>query len=244
MGRSRVTPESFRRDMAAGLRDFAGILSSNVSSTVFNDGAIRQAANECASNMPHGKDSWGYDLSDLNLRIKTPRKTLPCDVGESLVVKVDLKIQGFCSSQLSEMVSCLELNILVMTEDRNMISSWHFDRHIYADGDGEPEEAHPLYHFQYGGKNLQPLQGDHGRILVLTSPRIGHPPMDIVLALDFVLSNFSAKDWKLLRSKSEYVRKVKQAQHRFLFPYMNALGGWWTNGSERDFAATLWPHLI
>ncbi|QUN69762.1 hypothetical protein [Pseudomonas sp. JS425] len=242
--KKKINSASFRRDLSSELRSFATILNRNLS-IVFNDiGALTQAASMCAGNMPYGKDSWGYSVDNLVLRIKTPRKTIPATVGDFLKVKVDFKISGLCSTILSELISELELNIIISTEDNKLIASWHFDRHIFKDGDGEPEDAHPLYHFQFGGRNLNILQGNHGGILILPSPRIGHPPMDIILALDFVLSNFAGGYWKALRNERDYGNKIRDSQQRYLRPYIEGLNSWFTSPGSRDFSTELWPHFI
>ncbi|HDQ4554781.1 hypothetical protein [Pseudomonas aeruginosa] len=240
----RINSASFRKDLASDLRAFASVLDRKISATFSDIGALTQAANMCAANMPYGKDSWGYSVDNLVLRIRTPRKTIPSTVGEYLKVKVDYKVAGMCSANFSELVAELEFNIVVSTEDNQLLSSWHFDRHITSEGDGDPDDAHPLYHFQYGGRNLAMLDGNHGGILIMPSPRIGHPPMDIILGLDFVLSNFAGGQWKLLRGEGEYGNKVRASQERYLRPYIEGLHTWFGSSARSGFSELLWPHLI
>lgn len=244
--KKRIKPEAYRKQVSAELRLLGGVLERNASEVCFDIGPITQAASMCGSSKPYGPESWGYQVDDLRFRVKTPQKAIPSSVGKYLQVVMNFKIQGKCSDELTDLIKLLEFSIVVTSDDGAYLSSWHFDKHIVSEegGDGEPEDAHPLYHFQYGGKNLAPLQGDHGGILILPSPRIGHPPMDVVLAIDFVLSNFAGAHWKSLREKTDYSRRLIEAQERYLKPYVESMFSWWSAGRRSDFVRSLWPHLV
>ncbi|WP_225775348.1 hypothetical protein [Pseudomonas sp. Marseille-Q5115] len=242
----KIKPDSFRKQIASELRLLGGVLNRNVSDVCFDTGPITQAANMCGISKPYGPESWGYQVDDLRFRVKTPQKVIPSTVGDYLHVMMNFKIQGKCSSDLTDLIKLLEFSIVVTNEDKSYLSSWHFDKHLVSDdgGDGDPEDAHPLYHFQYGGKNLGPLGGNHGGILIMPSPRIGHPPMDVVLAIDFVLSNFAGIHWKGLREQPDYRTRLVEAQGKYLRPYVESMLSWWNTGRESDFVKSLWPHLI
>lgn len=250
----RIKPEAYRKQLSSELRQLGGVLDRNASEVCFDTGPIIQAASMCQNSKPYGPESWGYQVDDLRFRVKTPQKTIPSSVGEYLQVVMNFKIQGRCSTDLIDLIKLLEFSIVVTNDEGTLLSSWHFDKHIVSDdneedeedeeGEGEPEDAHPLYHFQYGGKNLAPLDGNHGGILILPSPRIGHPPMDVVLAIDFILSNFAGVHWKSLREKPDYSSRLSDAQNRYLKPYVESMVSWWNTGRESDFVSSLWPHLI
>jgi hypothetical protein len=244
--KKKIKPEAFRKQLAAELRQLVSVLDRNASEVCFDTGPISQAASVCANSKPYGPDSWGYQVDDLRFRVKTPQKVIPNSVGDYLNLVMNFKIQGKCSEQLTDLIKLLEFTIVVTSDDGAYLSSWHFDKHIVSDdgGDGEPDDAHPLYHFQYGGKNLAPLGGNHGGILILPSPRIGHPPMDVVLAVDFVLSNFAGIHWKDLRELSDYSKRLSEAQDKYLKPYVESMLSWWNIGRESEFVKSLWPHLV
>lgn len=244
--KKKIKPDAFRKQLAAELRQLVSVLDRNVSEVCFDTGPISQAASVCVNSKPYGADSWGYQVDDLRFRVKTPQKVVPNTVGDYLNLVMNFKIQGKCSEQLTDLIKLLEFTIVITSDDGAYLSSWHFDKHIVSDdgGDGEPEDAHPLYHFQYGGKNLAPLGGNHGGILILPSPRIGHPPMDVVLAVDFVLSNFAGIHWKDLREVSDYSKRLSEAQTKYLKPYVESMLSWWNIGRESDFVKSLWPHLV
>lgn len=242
----RIKPESYRKQISSELRQLGGVLQRDASEVCFDTGPITQAASMCGNSKPYGPESWGYQVDDLKFRVKTPQKVIPHSIGEYLQVVMNFKIQGKCTDELTELIKLLEFSIVVSNDEGTYLSSWHFDKHIVSDegDDGEPEDAHPLYHFQYGGKNLAPLDGNHGGILILPSPRIGHPPMDVVLAVDFVLSNFAGLQWKGLRENTDYSKRLSEAQNRYLRPYVESMMSWWNTGRESDFVRSLWPHLI
>lgn len=242
----KCKPEAFRKQLAAELRLLGGVLDRNASEVCFDTGPITQAASMCGSSKPYGSESWGYQVDDLKFRVKTPQKVIPNSVGDYLHVVMNFKIQGKCSHNFPDLIKLLEFSIVVSTDDGAYLSSWHFDKHIVSDDgqDEDPEDAHPLYHFQYGGKNLSPLGGNHGGILILPSPRIGHPPMDVVLAIDFILSNFAGVHWKKLRDKPDYSKRLSEAQDKYLRPYIENMMSWWNAGRESDYVKSLWPHLI
>lgn len=109
-------------------------------------------------------------------------------------------------------------------------ASWHFDRHPDKKSDGTPDDNpdfdHPLYHLHFGGKEINQGQIKYGEVLLLESPRLLYPPMDIVLAIDFVLGNFySTSSGKVnnLRKDSTYQKIVNNAKNRFWKPYFLGL---------------------
>lgn len=141
--------------------------------------------------------------------------------------------------------------------------AWHLDKHEEdeepvktekqaKEGDkphkprkGRSFAIHPLYHFQHGGHRVWEL-ADYGEQLLLEPPRIAHPPLDGVLAIDFVLSNYLGDEWKLLREQDEvYVRLVREAQGRCWRPYALATAALWrANPLSHVWPANdIWPQL-
>ncbi len=109
-------------------------------------------------------------------------------------------------------------------------SSWHLDRHLNK---GETKYTHPSYHFQFGGKKMELVDDE---LLVLSSPRIPHPPMDLFLGFHFIISNFfSNKQFafvKSLLSNYDYQQIIMRAQKRLWTPYFKAFD---TTTSHNDF---------
>lgn len=113
---------------------------------------------------------------------------------------------------------------------------WHLDRETNTDG----KYSHPFYHFHAGGNHL------HGRemgdLLMISSPRLPHPPMDIILAIHFILTNFFHKDdfpteIKIL-SDDDYIDMIKRAEKRLLDPYFSTFTA---NGHKHFTPHNLFP---
>jgi len=131
---------------------------------------------------------------------------------------------------------------------------WHFDRHITtvkSKGTNQPLEIHPLFHFQFGGDRLAEGRGAvnsaWGNLLELHAPRISHPPLDLVLLIDFILANFAGSTWHdLVENKKEYHEIVEAAQRRFWCPYKCALADYFQVNHQQQnnhLARELWPSL-
>lgn len=99
--------------------------------------------------------------------------------------------------------------------------AWHLDRATGIDG----KYIHPLYHFHGGGKKVEGKNA--GDLLILRSPRLPHPPMDLFLAIHFVLENFLntktyARQMKIFEDPL-YKEIIMRAQNRLLDPYYGAI---------------------
>jgi len=104
-------------------------------------------------------------------------------------------------------------------------SSLHLDKNISEEDDGDTKFTHPLYHFQFGGKTLS-NQLSTGNLLLMSAPRLPHPPMDLFLGIHFILKNyFSTKDHKFLiqlYGDSDYQEIINRAKIRMWNPYFKA----------------------
>lgn len=106
-------------------------------------------------------------------------------------------------------------------DDDSNFFCWHLDREPATDGNF----IHPYYHFHAGGHHI----GDRtpGDLLLISSPRLPHPPMDIFLAIHFIILNFfNTKDFreqKKILHDDEYQSIIERAQKRILHPYFSVL---------------------
>ncbi|WP_445453161.1 hypothetical protein [Flavobacterium sp. 25HG05S-40] len=119
-------------------------------------------------------------------------------------------------------------------------SSWHLDRHLNKP---KAKYTHPSYHFQYGGKKMELLDDT---MLLLSSPRIPHPPMDLFLGVHFILSNFynnqSCAFVDSLLADNDYRQIIMRAQDRLWNPYFKAFD---TTNTHNDFTiANVFPLYI
>jgi len=245
---ARNNPDKFRRDRATELRNLTQLLSEY--EVVDDLSPLYSAVDKCSKNTPHGKNSWGYDFDSLLFQVKTPRHTLPEKIGDYLDVKLSVSLKGICEIDSDDPFKDeLSISIVVSTNEvssaRKNLCAWHLDRHILEVGDHDTEEVHPLYHFQYGGKRMYGIE-NFGNVLLLDPPRLIHPPLDAILAVDFVLSNFSGATWQQLKQEGDYKNLITNAQELFWKPYIKSLLAGWGSASERQGRNTLllWPNLV
>jgi hypothetical protein len=84
---------------------------------------------------------------------------------------------------------------------------------------------------------------DYGTGLILESPRIAHPPMDAILGIDFVLTNYFCSSRLDFREEGDYSNLLRAAQKRIWLPYARALD-WTKRREDNDWAPSrIWPQL-
>ncbi len=100
----------------------------------------------------------------------------------------------------------LDICIVIKNLNEEPVSRWHFDlANKQEDGQMQPG---PLTHVQYGGHNPGFRSSDHP----LKVPRLNHPPMDIVLLCEVIVSNFFPKKWDLIREIPAWCYAVSTCQ--------------------------------
>lgn len=141
-------------------------------------------------------------------------KEQPAFTGNTIVnpladLKFDIEIQGLDG----------ELN--------DFYASWHLDKHL--SGGAKPNSIHPEYHLTFGGNRLESKGVENfGRALILPTPRIIHPPMDIFLGVDFILQNyFPYQKIANLLEDSAYQEIIERSQHRLWYPYYSSIFSKW-----------------
>lgn len=108
--------------------------------------------------------------------------------------------------------------------------AWHLDFHQQFDGEGDPDFIHPSYHFHHGGRTLKDNIVNYGDLLIMDAPRLMHPPLDLFLAVDFLLTNFiESRTWKNLRADTTYQAIVKDSQKDWWKDYFKQISEYWDN---------------
>lgn len=234
----KQSADTVRRDMSTALLSLSQVLA-NTGGIVVNPDVLKSSANTVKREAKG--DSWQYQVVGLLLRVDTPQNTLPGSCATPLTVQFDLEMRGVCNADPLDEVTYLVLELLISSETGEHVCAWHLDRHI---GGGNSTEAHPLFHLQHGGHAMKEHSEHLGRSLLLPAPRMGCPPFDAILAIDFVLSNFAGDCWQELRTEPTYLRLLQESQKRFWKPYWSKLASWWEQGPRDDKKIeALWPHL-
>lgn len=120
--------------------------------------------------------------------------------------------------------------------------SLHLDKHI--EGGDAPNVCHPYYHFHFGSNTL--ASKDSGELMILSTPRLAHPPMDIFLGVHFILDNFFNKtsnpNIKDLMADEDYQLIIQNAQKRLWTPYFKGFSP--GNGHNDYIFEKLFPLFI
>lgn len=148
---------------------------------------------------------WNVAKLKFTIKDNIPRNTTP------LVPSLDVLLDVFYKETDNTDIPLSQYNFRVTVEGKNQNglfkSSWHLD----YDNNNVQDFIHPHFHITWGGNKMKDL--NLGEVLLLPTPRFSYPPMDIVLGVDFILSNFVKVDiYKQIQSDSQYKAAVKNAQ--------------------------------
>lgn len=86
---------------------------------------------------------------------------------------------------------------------------------------------HPYYHFHAGGTAI--AGKGPGSLMMLSSPRLPHPPMDIVLAVNFIICHFySTQETRFAKEMGifeddDYKQLVERSATRLYKPYYDEI---------------------
>lgn len=252
---ARDSYQSLKSEIARDLRQLADILLST--KFIKDVTPLYSAENRCRSSKG---DSWSYELAPLvfhrlgNFQNIIPRRLLY----EDIILELSLEIQGLCDAQeYEDPLSHLSLNIYLKGEfldiDVNNHSiikmaecAWHLDKDSGKEEDGAQEFIHPCYHFQFGGHHMNASIYDFGATMILGSPRLAHPPLDAVLGIDFVLTNFMSASSLEFRNDGQYQNIIRRSQERLWKPYLGSLAQSMglSDLPNADWGSSVWPQLI
>lgn len=244
----------FRHELANDLLVLSGLLEKHY----INTGQIRQAATQLKdeNRVPKVQQSdtvdyelWGYDVKNIEFNFyEAPSHTHPEDL-KSITLKFDITlIAKYVKNYThSDPLKHLEFNVVVtgFKNEKEHIISYHLDRH--PESKNEPLVAHPKYHFQFGGRKLDKRNKDFGQSIILDSPRLMHYPMDIILGIDFIISNFFPEIWDKLKKENDYVTLISGYRDRLMKPYFCSLTSHWMgmlNGSSDWRTSEICPQLF
>lgn len=166
---------------------------------------------------------------------------------ENLELYFDMKIHMDFNSfqQYKDPFSAFCFNIKIFgntieNPETRLVYTLHFDKH---DGTTSPM-PHPSYHFQLGGRELKDNITEYGQALFLDSPRIMHHPMDLILGIDFILSNFFPLIWQEIRKIPNYFDVLRKYQEQFIKPYYKSILNHFEDISNVWTSEEIYPQLV
>jgi len=222
-------------DAKQEFRNFFILLSQNVWFNKISDSRQLEIINGTASKTE--ATNWDYDLKKLEFKnISLERHTRPLFINgmvrdgydtSKLILSIQCNSKIICDPKtVEDPIVSLALKFIIQFEyfcpEKNDIkrlqSSWHLDKH---DPSRSTTTSHPLYHYEYGGSEItKNADFNFGDFFLIDAPRIMHPPMDIVLAIDFILKHYyKESDHKQLTENKLYKRYLQNARIRVWRPY-------------------------
>ncbi|MEQ8683639.1 MAG: hypothetical protein RIE86_00025 [Imperialibacter sp.] len=151
--------------------------------------------------------------------------TIPSDIGYlQILLSHKCEIDADVDQEIDDPISVYDFQLQIKGFDQNVkeyVSWWHLDKNPKSE---PPKFTHPYYHLQFGGNAIESV--DSGDIVLLSAPRLPHPPMDIFLGFHFILNNFySSKDFHFvneLLDNTQYKEIICRAQTRMWEKYFSA----------------------
>lgn len=184
---------------------------------------------------------WGYNLQKLVFnKLPTPRGTMPNNIKSlQVVLSVEVHEQDLNSNEIfnpiiveekkgSERNYNFSIEISGYSDQNKVLSHWHLD----FDSDSKNEYIHHEFHLTFGGNAMKSKGEDEnqifGKVLLVPSPRLPHPPMDAILGIDFIIKNFVQKSVAdSITTGSQYRKAIKASQERLWRPYMLSIARHW-----------------
>ena len=211
---------------------------------------LSAASSRCLNNLK--EDFWHFEIP--NLLFSIDKKVDKLQVAPNHIDDIELEFYIKAKGKIGSFeVDEYDFNLVITGWFINNESSaiekaiccWHLDWHPHL-GNSILDDVlmHPKYHFQHGGKKIKGYESKLGNTFVMASPRIAYPPMDAILGIDFILTNFIHRD-KItsVRADSRYRRLVQEAQKNYWKPYFDAISSSW-HANQRGAENQFFPQLI
>ncbi len=223
--------------------------------SVFNCDQLQSVINSTYKSKGKPK-IWEYECEKLIFRkISTLRHVRPKAIKpyNNATLELSVFFEGeyeFSKNKIYDQVQKLGCSFLIKHEELKddgvkiqRESQWHLDKH---DPKKPIQVIHPLHHFEYGGSVTTEEEGfNYGHFIVLDTPRLMYPPLDLVLAIDFVVKNFyEYGEYKVLTETDTYKRCVKNAQMRLWRPYALAFASNFHNLEGLEIDGNFASHII
>ena len=232
---------AFRRDRASELRQIADLLDLHMGDTntycIYNAIALLQNS-EIIPVLKDGstdENIWGYDIEDFEIPVETIKHIKPDDIKDAKAI-LNLKLRANISKwdTFEDPLVELSFNVILKGIGKTVyFFGFHIDKHTST---AHSDEPHPIYHLQY---NLNPRESEKpnlGEIFYIDTPRIMHKPLDFILGIGFLTSNFYPTAYNVLIEDANYVKLSKKYQKSFWRPYFHTLANHWKPFEEGNIA--------
>jgi len=193
---------------------------------------LEDTANTCVQD----NDSWQYNLRPMRMKLPYKSKTIADDAKN---IEIQLEVSNTIiihpENEIKDSLSRLNFDIRIVSGE--LRAAWHLDKHsqVGNSDDGTNKYIHPEYHIAFGGEKM--AVNDTGQIILLTSPRLMHPPMDVILGIDFIINQFIPYDYaKIFLTNKMYKQIVKDMKQLIWRPYFLAIAQHFQNNPKEKLA--------
>lgn len=222
----------FREERAVQLEQMAKLLEDCIGN--IDTGPIYKASSQLrdSNKIPALKGGvinpnvWGYDIEDFELPLDTLKHVKPTSITKGRVI-LNLKIRADINVWDDMNDPFLELNFNVDIKgvgDKVYHFGFHIDRHDLSKPSVEP---HPVYHIQYNVNPNNSKEFEYGSIMYIDTPRIQHCPLDFILGIGFLTSNFFPAAFSILSEERGFIKLNNQYQEKIWKPYFHTLANHW-----------------
>lgn len=174
---------------------------------------------------------WGYNIQNLPFTFsELPQRHIRPSSIHSMKLEIDVSVLCNDSNWQSSSDPFISMNFRARIIGSDSHKEYSFGYHVDKHNGAESEEVHPIYHLQYDP--LVNEDSELGTVLFLDTPRIMHVPIDLILGLDMVFSNFLPKVWNSLRNETEYQSLYSKYVNLIWKPYIHTWASHWSYKPE------------
>ncbi len=230
---------SFRNARAQEMRQMADLLENQIGniSTFPIHNAIADLSNPeripLLKNGDAKENVWGYDIENFVLPLDTLKHVTPNDIKKGEIV-LNMKLRGNIENWESFNDPFVELAFKVLIKGVGNDRTYHFGFHIDKHTGGNSDEPHPIYHLQYDFNPTDSAEPNLGDLFYVDTPRIMHKPMDFILGVGFLTSNFFPTGFQVLCEKREFIKLNTTYQQSVWRPYFHTLANKWKPFDEKN----------
>jgi hypothetical protein len=227
--------ETRARELEIGAQSLENIFGNDVNTT-----PIYNAINELRTSVPRLKngstnsDYWGYSIEDFRIPIDTTKHLKPQKIfnkNVELILNMAIIADSKNWNTLNDPLLDLNFNVTIrgLSEDGEHFFCFHIDRH---DPSVKTDEPHPIYHLQYSTNPKDDDRFDYGSTFHLDTPRIIHYPLDFILGIGFLTSNFFPDAFDMLMDEGYFLGLYCRYQESFLKPYFHSISNHWKSDGD------------
>lgn len=215
-----------------GVRKLISIIDSSSSQIVESTAPLYQLIN--ALERTNSSRGLRYTLDSLKFVNVSEQQFICRDTWKAGSLDVRLHVSVSLRPNLDFEFGNVKESVIEITyeainnSDKIARGAWHLDCHGHHSG--VPDFIHPSNHIHHGGRKVKDNTQDYGELVLLDAPRLMHPPLDIFLAFDFLLTNFiERRIWQSFREDTRYKELIKLAQVKWWQKYYQQIADYWNH---------------